>query len=35
MGICLEVLASFNQTKLWELHVQGMAAQSGNYKVFI
>lgn len=29
------VSPSFNQTELWELHVQGMAAQSANYTVFI
>lgn len=28
-------LLSFNLTELWELHIQGMAAQSGNYTVFI
>lgn len=35
MCIRLEVLPSFSQTELWELPVQGMAAQSGNYTVFI
>lgn len=35
MCMRVQILLSFNVTEPWELHIQGMAEQSGNYTGFI